>query len=83
MKIRRITIGNHILLLRTAELWNSLPSTTKAINSFAMFKTSSIIIYFSKRGTSVNQSDLLVIDATTAFTILKSLEYKFLKRFLV
>ena len=36
-----------------------------------------------KKKFSVNQSDLLVIDTTTAFMILKSLETEFLKRFLV
>ena len=36
-----------------------------------------------KKRNSVNRSDLLAINAATAFTILKSIEYKLLKRFLV
>ena len=34
--------------IRTAELWNSLPSCTKATNSLSVFKTSLISIYLSK-----------------------------------
>ena len=41
------------------------------------------VALFEEKEISVNRSDLLAINATTAFTILKSLEYKFLRRFLV
>ena len=50
MNISRVTIGNHINFVRTAELWNSLPSSIKATHSFTMLKTSLINIYLSKQG---------------------------------
>ena len=34
--------------IRSAKLWNLLPSSTKAINSFSSFKSSLINIYLSK-----------------------------------
>ena len=45
--------------------------------------TVAIIALVWKKKISVNRSELLAIDVTTAFTILESLEYKLLKRFLV